>query len=55
MKKKSKLELLEQLGEVLTSKSGSKYVILDTSVGQVTKEYSERSVTKNTLGKMGEV
>jgi hypothetical protein len=55
MKKKTKLELLEQLGEVLTSSSGSKYVILDTIVNQVTREYSEYSVTKNTLKKMGEV
>lgn len=55
MKKKSKLELLDQLGEVLTSKSGSKYVILNSNVNRVTKEYSGYSVTKNTLSKLGEM
>ena len=52
--KKSKLELLSELGEIITSKSGSQYVVLLTEPELVTKEYHERSITKNTLNKLGQ-
>jgi hypothetical protein len=49
---KRRLELLEECGEVHTSKKGSKYTRLESEKGKRSFEYQAHNVTKGTISKI---
>jgi hypothetical protein len=49
---KQRLELLAELGTVETSKNGNYFVVLKENKQEITKEFTARCATKNTLHKL---